>query len=76
MKYGEVYIADTLVNIAFLGKRGLKDFPSLKLLPPLSLASGTGACTPRVIYTILSGGEERHTQKWSPLSARWRQKIF
>lgn len=50
----------TFVNIAFLGKRGLNDFPSLNLLPPLSLASASLACS-TVIYTILGGGGEgRH----------------
>lgn len=61
VKYGEVYIADTFVNIAFLGKRGLNDFSSLNLLPPLSLAPGSVACTPRLVYTTLL--RERHTQK-------------
>lgn len=62
-KNGEVYIADAFVNIALLGKRGLNDFPSLNLLPSLSLASASVACTPKIICTILLGGEERHTQK-------------
>lgn len=63
VKYEEVYIANTFVNIDFLGKRGLNDFPSLNLLPALSLASASVACIPRVIYTILLRGEGRHTQK-------------
>lgn len=49
MKYGQVYIADTFANIAFIGKRGLNYFPSLNLLPPLSLVSAGVAGAPTAI---------------------------
>ena len=46
------------MNTAFIGKRGLNDFPSLILLPPLSLSSAGVACAPTVIDTDI---EVQHT---------------
>lgn len=66
VQYGEVYNADTFMNIAFIGKRGLNDFPSLNLFPPPSLASAGVACAPTVIETDMEvqptsvmGGERK-----------------
>lgn len=51
MKYGEAYIDDNFATIAFIGRKILNDFPSLNLLPPLSLAPAGVACAPTLIDT-------------------------
>lgn len=68
VQYGEVYNADTFMNIAFIGKRGLNDFPSLNLLPPPSLASAGVACAPTVIDT------DMEVQPTSVMGGGWGEK--
>lgn len=70
VQYGEVYNADAFMNIAFIGKRSLNDFPSLNLLPPPSLASAGVACAPTVIET------DMEVQPTSVVGRGERKKLY